>query len=277
MTPDDRLAQARRARDANDLAGARKMLESTIADGHDRGAVVAAAYLQLGATCKLIGDDAASERAYGCAVALRPDDEDASVAYFHALWSHGRREPALAEALRLVSRTDSDDYQERFRDTLTLEGLTDVEVALVGRIRLRLRAYVDGSDKRPYVSLVIAVRALRQRWAALRIWKQGATAIAAPPALPAKLVELVVSIGEQTARDELGFQLRALAALSAKPVATGYGAGVVFADNDQRGLDYLWLVDGPMRDRVVTRDRGGARSLGRPMLAVELVNELVGR
>lgn len=104
---------AMKLRNAGDLVGARRLLESLVErlDAEDKE-LLSHTHSQLGHICERLGDHRMREAHFRAAVATMPDYDLPSLGLFWALYHQGRWTEAFQEMLRLMRVSYSKDYAE---------------------------------------------------------------------------------------------------------------------------------------------------------------------
>jgi tetratricopeptide (TPR) repeat protein len=104
---------AMKLRNAGDLAGARRLLESLVEqlDAEDAD-LLSYTHSQLGLICERLEDHQEREAHFRAAVATAPDYDLPSMGLFEALYDLGRWTEALQEMVRFMRLSHSKDYAE---------------------------------------------------------------------------------------------------------------------------------------------------------------------
>lgn len=132
---------ALRLRDAGDLAGARRALESLIEQLTPADVrLLPHSHMQIGSICRRVGDLTKCEFHFRSAVEVAPTLELASLGLFHALFDQGRLDEALQEMLRLLRLRDSELYAELLNDGFGAE-FSNERQELVTEARRLLRRH----------------------------------------------------------------------------------------------------------------------------------------
>lgn len=126
---------AMKLRNANDLVGARHLLESLVEqlDPEDKH-LLSHAHSQLGRICARLGDHRKREAHFRAAVAATPEYDLPSLGLFHALYEQGRRTEAFQEMVRLMRLSYSRDYAELVSG-LQSEDFTHEQRELIAAVR----------------------------------------------------------------------------------------------------------------------------------------------
>jgi tetratricopeptide (TPR) repeat protein len=109
----DMFDYAMKLRDAGDLVGARRLLESLVEslELEDRD-LLSHTHSQLGRICERLGDHRKREAHFRAAIAAMPDYDLPSLGLFEALYDQGRLTEGLQEMVRLMRLSYSKDYAE---------------------------------------------------------------------------------------------------------------------------------------------------------------------
>jgi hypothetical protein len=126
---------AMKLRNAGDLIGARRLLESLVERlAADDRSLLSHAHSQLGHICQRLAHHCEREAHFRAAVAATPDYDLPSLGLFEALYDQGRRTEAFQEMARLMRLSYSRDYAE-IVSVIDSDKLTEAQRKLVAEVR----------------------------------------------------------------------------------------------------------------------------------------------
>ena len=129
------LDDAMKLRNAGDLIGARRLLESLVEHlTADDRSLLSHTHSQLGRICQRLGHHREREAHFRAAVAATPDYDLPSLGLFQALYDQGRRTEAFEEMVRLMRLSYSKDYAE-IVSGIDSDKLTEAQRKLVAEVR----------------------------------------------------------------------------------------------------------------------------------------------